>query len=235
MIMKKSIHSGHRNRVREKFLSNEFDSFNDHEILEMVLFYAIHMKDTNPLAHELLNEFGSISSVFDADTEQLKKFGLTDRVIEYLHTILKTCQEYLRDKNNDSRKKYKESEIQQKLILYSLEFPHTEFIFSLYDAVNAELYFGNLSYEDAPKLINNINRLAVKYNASTAAICTVKKNGLLYPSKRDIEIASVIVRNMNNIGIKLRDWYIIADTELAAMSERDEFINFFCWEGYNGN
>ena len=201
--MKKSIHSGHRRRVREKFLSNEFEGFNDHEILELVLFYAIPMKDTNPLAHELLNRFGSVSSILDADPKELKNFGLTDRVITYLNTLPKICQGYIHDKSFDSRKPYSESSVRKRLIAYSLDHSKINFIFSLYDAVSAELFFGGFDCKSSPELIGRVNRLAVKYNASSASICNIMKNGVAYPSEQDIGTASIIVNNLNNKSINI--------------------------------
>ena len=54
-----SIHEGHRQRMKERFLANGLDGFSDHEIVELLLFYAIPYRDTNPLAHELTKHFGS--------------------------------------------------------------------------------------------------------------------------------------------------------------------------------
>lgn len=66
-----NIHAAHRKRVKEKFLKTGFAGFAEHEILEMMLFFAIPYADTNPLAHELIKKFGSIDKVFDAEFEQL--------------------------------------------------------------------------------------------------------------------------------------------------------------------
>lgn len=66
-----NIHAGHRERMRERFEQNGLDGFHDHEVLEMLLFYAIPRGDTNALAHELLREFGSLQGVLRADPEQL--------------------------------------------------------------------------------------------------------------------------------------------------------------------
>ena len=67
----KGIHSGHRARLKAQFLENKLDSMTDIQKLELLLFFAIPQKDTNPLAHKLLDTFGSIKGVFDADFSQL--------------------------------------------------------------------------------------------------------------------------------------------------------------------
>ncbi len=68
-----NIHAGHRQRVKEKVLRNGLDSFADHELLELLLFYSIPQSDTNELAHRLLSEFTSFEGILKADISQLKK------------------------------------------------------------------------------------------------------------------------------------------------------------------
>ena len=65
-----NIHAGHRERLNQKLLSN-CSVLNDHELLEALLFCAIPRVDTNPLAHKLIKEFGSVQNVFNADPKQL--------------------------------------------------------------------------------------------------------------------------------------------------------------------
>ena len=71
---KNSIHAGHRKRMRERFASDpHLDSFAEHEIMEMLLFYILTRKDTNAIAHELIDRFGSVRGVLDAPVESLKQ------------------------------------------------------------------------------------------------------------------------------------------------------------------
>ena len=66
-----SVHQGHRARQRKKLLENGPRAFADHELLEMLLYYAIPRRDTNELAHRLLERFGSLQGVFSAPVEEL--------------------------------------------------------------------------------------------------------------------------------------------------------------------
>ena len=65
-------HSGHRARLRREFLTRP-ESFPDHKVLELLLFYVQPRKDTNPLAHELMERFGSLQGVLDAPPEALEQ------------------------------------------------------------------------------------------------------------------------------------------------------------------
>jgi UPF0758 N-terminal len=65
------LHTGHRGRLRERFLREGLDGFEDHQLLELLLFQAIPRHDTNPVAHSLMRRFGSLSAVLEADPKDL--------------------------------------------------------------------------------------------------------------------------------------------------------------------
>ena len=66
-----AVHDGHRERMRDTFLVHGLDSFTEVQALEFLLFYAIPRRDTNTLAHALLERFGTLEAVFDAAEQEL--------------------------------------------------------------------------------------------------------------------------------------------------------------------
>ena len=66
-----TMHENHRERVKNRFLSEGLDHFDAHNVLELLLFYSIPQKDTNEIAHLLIDRFGSLSAVLDAPFEDL--------------------------------------------------------------------------------------------------------------------------------------------------------------------
>lgn len=71
---KKNIHTGHRDRMRKRFASDpRLDGFAEHEIMEMLLFFVLTRKDTNAIAHDLIDQFGSVRGVLNAPVERLKQ------------------------------------------------------------------------------------------------------------------------------------------------------------------
>lgn len=83
------FHKEHRRRVKERFLQSGFSAFADHEMLELLLFYAIPQKDTNVLAHRLLMHFGSLGGVLSATHEELCEIeGVGEHVAVLLRLIL---------------------------------------------------------------------------------------------------------------------------------------------------
>ena len=67
------IHDGHREKMRRRFLTGGLEPFADHEALELLLYYAIPRRDTNELAHRLLERYGSLSAVMTAPVEDLQQ------------------------------------------------------------------------------------------------------------------------------------------------------------------
>ena len=67
------VHEGHRSRKKEQFRAHGLDAFADHEVLELLLYYAVPRQDTNPIAHRLMQKFGSLDAVFAADRAELEE------------------------------------------------------------------------------------------------------------------------------------------------------------------
>lgn len=84
----KPLHAGHRQRMRTRFLCTGLDGFADHEVLELLLFYAIPRQDVNPMAHELLNKFGTLPAVLDAPINELCTVrGVGPKIAQFLTLI----------------------------------------------------------------------------------------------------------------------------------------------------
>ena len=66
-------HAGHRERIRNKVIRGGIQHFEDHEVLELLLFYAFPQKNTNPLAHSLIERFGSLNKLMEAEIEEIER------------------------------------------------------------------------------------------------------------------------------------------------------------------
>lgn len=95
------VHEGHRERLKARFLKSGLDSFNSHQVLELLLFYAIPRKDTNPLAHELLDTFGGLPEVLDASVEELCR---VKGISEHSATLIVLCGQLLKRYHSEKRK-----------------------------------------------------------------------------------------------------------------------------------
>lgn len=95
-------HGGHRNRLRERFVKDGLDGFEEHNILEMLLFYTIPQRDTNEIAHALLDRFGSLEGVFNATTEELVEVnGTGEYSAQFLSMFSKLIDSYIDDRRQN--------------------------------------------------------------------------------------------------------------------------------------
>lgn len=84
----KNVHAGHRKRVRENVMNNGFSQLEDHRLLELLLFYSVPQGDTNGIAHDLLDRFGSLGGVISASPEELMTVnGVGQSTAIYLNSL----------------------------------------------------------------------------------------------------------------------------------------------------
>lgn len=223
----KPLHSGHRQRLREKFINSGLDNFNDHEIIELLLFYTIPRRDTNEKAHEILNHFGSLSAVFDASYEEMKKYGLSDKTSLFFKLLPNLSTAYIYDKNYNKNKHYSETSLKKRFITYQLKKQDNIFLIAFFSATGAELFFGPVKGEPGEELTRNTASLALKYNAVSAIVCTNNSIGVPYPSYHEAKYIAMISRALFSINVHLKNWYILSGTDIVSLASKKEFAAIF--------
>lgn len=94
-LSKENPHAGHRERMRKIILTGGIDSLPDHMVLEYILFYCLPRRDTNALAHALIDRFGSLRAVMDADPSELCKVdGVGENCAVFIKLIPQLCLRY---------------------------------------------------------------------------------------------------------------------------------------------
>jgi len=223
MATKKSEHSGHRNRMRKKFLEYGIDIFEPHEVLEILLFYAIPMKDTNSVSHRLIDKFGSISAVIDAPYDLLVDYGLSDNVAFFLKFLPEAWAVYKNDKINNKNRIIDTDILPQKLInIYFSKKVEMAYIILL-DSHFKELYSGFVSKGSANTTeinIPSICEMAVRYSAKLVILAHNHPSGCAQPSKSDFLATINLYQALKNLDILLMDHFLVADENV--MSFYDE-------------
>lgn len=101
-MSEKNQHSGHRNRMRKRFLASEPDNFYEHELLELLLFYVRPVINTNGLAHDLIERFGNLVSVIGADRKALESAdGIGSEAALFLRLMNELSLDYLSRSHTD--------------------------------------------------------------------------------------------------------------------------------------
>ncbi len=230
MSEKSDLHSGHRNRVREKFLADGFSNFNEHQILEMLLFYAVPRKDTNELAHILLNKCGSFSSVFDAPIDVLKECGLSENAAVLLKMLPPVMGIYMNDKFCNENKIITRENIGDRILPNFIAVDGEQVLLLLLDAKGKELFCGIISkgsVNASEIYTRKVIQLAVKYHAVGVVLAHNHPSGIPLPSKNDVKTTLVLKNALSTVSVRLIDHIIVADNEFVPMSELDDCKKLF--------
>ena len=228
-----SIHDGHRQRLKERFLRGGLDNFTDVQVLELVLFYCIPRRDTNPIAHALLAHFGSLSQVLEASVEELQKVpGVGENTAIYLTMLTQVGRFYLVDRN------------QREVILPTIDkcgaylVPYffgrsieTVFLLCL-DAKCKVLCcreIGQGSVNSAGISVRKIVEVALGANATTVVLAHNHPSGLALPSAEDVQTTRRVVAALNAVEVHLADHIVVADGDYVSMVQsgyRLEELNY---------
>lgn len=220
---KDNLHNGHRKRMRERFLQSGLKGFSDHEILEMLLFYALPRRDTNGLAHEILDEYKTLANVFDADIESLQKMP---HVGEHTSIFLTMIPELFWAYEDSRRKKGCLVEDTRALGEYAVSMfrgkRYEEFALICLDS-NRRVHWsgtvvpGTIDQVDAyPRLVTE---KALQHNAKTVAFAHNHPGGTIRPSAEDRRATQILVEVLNSIDVTVIDHIIVAGDRYYSMSE----------------
>ncbi|HAG14219.1 MAG TPA: hypothetical protein DCG49_10210 [Ruminococcus sp.] len=229
--MADDIHSGHRQRMRERFRQTELEGFQPHEVLEMLLYYGIPRKDTNQIAHALLDTFGDIHEVLSATSEQLRAIpGMTDNavsLIEYLRAMrCYEMQEQFKETILDTYPKV--CNYFRKLYVYeSREIVRAafldEYLHLKYTAVVSEGHPTAATFS-ARKLIE----LSIRTGCNTVILAHNHPKGTAAISADDIAVTRILGDKLFAQEIELADHVIVGCDRAISLRECGAFIGLDC-------
>lgn len=215
MSDKENLHAGHRERMIGKFLNNP-DALLDHELLEVLLFFAIPRKDTNPIAHKLLNMFGNFTALINATPAQLQKVdGIGKRVAAEL-TVIFNIIKRLRAENKVQPILYNVEDV-YSVIGKDLEEVQSETFFMLmlnsrYKLL-AKVTFSNYEIDRVKAEIPDIVNAIEMHKPTYAIIVHNHPSGKVEPSELD-DHATVKINLICELhGVNLIDHIIFAGKE----------------------
>lgn len=209
----KNLHEGHRQRLKNRFLESGLDSFQPHNILEMLLFYSIPRKDTNDIAHSLIEKFGSLSGVFDADVEELTKVDyITENSATLIKMIPAISRAYLMDKSSHV-KQLNNVEVVKEYLLGLFHGEKNEVVYVLFldnsfDLIaKHKLHEGsvNSSSVDVRRIMEHI----IKTNASMIILAHNHPNGIAFPSMEDIETTGRLMTMLAPFNVPVVEHFVV--------------------------
>ena len=222
---KKVIHTGHRGRVKEEFRARGIEGWPDHRVLELILFYAIPQGDVNPLAHELIDRFGSLAGVLDALPEELMKVkGMGEHSVTLLKLVPAVTGRYLEGRTGPGVIIHTTAEAGHVLAPYFYG-ARNEMVYVLcLDAKEKLLGVRKLSEGNIGSSDVTIRRVAEECMALRASYCYLAHNhvsGVALPSPEDMNTTSVVRTALAPLGIRLVDHLVFVDGDLVSIRESE--------------
>lgn len=215
-----SVHEGHRARRKEQFRAHGLDAFADHEVLELLLFYAMPRQDTNPVAHRLMEHFGSLNAVLSAERTELEEVeGIGEHAATLLSLIYPLCRRASVSTGPET-------------ILSSVEQAGRYFVSLFLGEREEKLYAacmdgkgrlltcrlvskGGGSSMDFS--VRSIVEVALKCGASHVLLSHNHPSGVALPSREDNSATLAVYEALRSVGIELSDHIIVGGDDFVSL------------------
>lgn len=215
-------HDGHRQRLKSEFLARP-DSFPDHKLLELLLFYANPRSDTNPLAHELMDRFGSLSGVLDATPDELMKLrGVGEHAAVLLKAVKELSGRYLTSRTQMDHIARTSRDYYQLLRPYFFGARNETLCLLCMDGKRKVLGIRRLG-EGNVNAVAITTRLiaeaALALNASAVVLAHNHVSGIAFPSEDDIATTNSLAPLLARMGVELVDHLIFVDDDMVSLRD----------------
>ena len=217
-----SEHAGHRKRLRERADKTGLTGFQPHEVLELLLMETIPRKDVNPLAHALIEHFGSFSAVLDAAREDLMQVdGVGERTADHLSSLPHLFAYYSQDRwERSSPTLVTPGQACEYCISMFGRQREESFGIVCLDAqrsVIARQILSRGTVDEAPAYPRMVAEAALRYHAHSVIMVHNHPSGMLVPSEGDLAVSEQIGRALAALEIHLVDHVIVAGPRAVSL------------------
>ena len=217
------VHDGHRDRLRQSYLEHGLMSMNDINALELLLFYAIPRRDTNEIAHRLLDRFGSLDGVFSASAEELQEVeGIGENAAALLTLIPEIMKKSRVSKSREIRQIRSSDDAGACLLPYFLN-ERDEVVYLLcLDTKRCVICCAEMGRGVVNSVDTGIRRIvekALKVRASSVILAHNHPDGIALPSREDEVFTRALYNALETVGIRLEDHIIVAEDDYTSMAD----------------
>lgn len=214
---------GHRQRLRSRFNESGLAAFEDHEVIELLLTFAIPRKDVKPIARALLDRFGSLSNTLDATTDEIASVpGIGAKAGTLLHLMPALTRRYLRDRWGDKPRLATRPDIGRFVVDELATATHERFLLialSHEHHVIRSLVIHEGSLDSAPVYPRLIVEAALRHKAARVILAHNHPGGIARPSEQDIDITRTLCAVLYAIGIPVIDHVIVAGPRIFSFAD----------------
>ncbi len=215
-------HDGHRKRLKARFVKSGLDDFEPHNILELLLFYSIPRKDTNPIAHKLISRFGSLSGVFDAKPEELMKVdGITENTAVLISMVPQMARKYLEDKADALNAIGGFKDIGMYLMPKFIGRTVETIMLASLDNKNKIISCNIIAEGESDHATLSKRKVmeeAMRVGATRVILAHNHPRGFAMPSSEDIYLTKEIYALLSSVGIELVDHVIFAEDDFVSLA-----------------
>ncbi len=222
------IHDGHREKMRQRYLKSGLEGFADHEALELLLYYAIPRRDTNPIAHALMERYGSLSAVLTAPVEDLRK---VEGVGESAAILLRLApQLYQKARLSDAEQETVLNSVDRvgAYLLQRFIGERREVVYQLCLDRKGKLLackrLGEGGVASADLDIRKLMENAILTSASVVILAHNHPSGVALPSGEDYAATTRVQQALATIGVELADHIIVADGDFVSLKDSGFFL-----------
>ena len=218
---KENVHENHRQRLKDRFLKNP-NSLNKHELLELLLFYSIPRKNVNPLAHKLLDKFGSVNAVLTADANELLTVdGVGDNTAVYLSLLGKILDVTTEEDLENDLKIYNLESVKKYLFKFFASYDKEvffAFFLSKTNKVIAKVSYTSDRVDEINFLLSEFSRSFANIKPHAVVVAHNHPSGNPSPSSKDDSSTEKMYLMFSLSGVKFYDHVIIAGNKLYSYS-----------------
>lgn len=207
-------YSGHRQRLRERFIIGGENALQDYELLELLLFMAIPRRDVKPLAKSLLDSFGSLPELMSASHSAISQIdGISENTATAIKTVTAIANRMIKQ------------EIMQKPVLNNwtrlIDYCHMSmahetrehfrilFLNKKNEMIADEIQ-GSGTVDHTPAYPREIMKRALELGATALILVHNHPSGDPKPSQADIDMTKAIIEGARTFNITIHDHIVIA-------------------------
>jgi len=227
----KNLHKGHRERLRKKFMNDDSDILEGHELLELLLFYVNPQKNTNGIARDLIRKFGNVFNVFEAEESDLLQVdGIGPQAAAFLKLQAKLLRRYNIEKENArTGMKITPRNAGKYIINYFSGYKNEVLMLFALDAecnliTTVQLAKGTI--DKVQLFIRDIVQKAMGTQARYVIIAHNHPSGTLRASENDVRFTLELEKALAFVDIRLVDHIIVANENYLSLAMEYNVFDF---------
>lgn len=216
------LHDGHRARKKQQFAEQGLESFADHEVLELVLYYAIPRRDTNETAHRLMDRFGSLQGVLTAGLRELEDVPGVGQNAAILLKLLRAVSDRAA-LTARPKKPICTGEQAGEYFVHLLDGEKQEVLYLMCLDGKGKMLSCPMAARGGVNVtavsVRQVVDLALRSGAAAVVMAHNHPSGVALPSRADRMMTRQVADALRPLGIRLLDHVVVADGDYVSMAD----------------